>query len=236
MKFHGSSHHQAVTSVWLVCWTERTSPPVCVCVFFPWLAFEKCLSSWMIFQPEHQGRWHHRQIMWTSYIHQASTKLGCPGHRVTRGHWEELFACLCVANLVFLKLGGPQHHGFPMVYQWKKMCWIMLDRITCYLCKIISLFPPLISWLLLSPYVLVCSYMFVLSSFHCSLFFLVTFSFLFRPLVELPKWEARLHHWSLRFLRSQHGLELLEHLAKRTIQLAAALEPFALFEHKVVLP
>ena len=28
IKFHGSSHHQAVTSVWLVCWTERTSPPV----------------------------------------------------------------------------------------------------------------------------------------------------------------------------------------------------------------
>ena len=78
--------------------------------------------------------------------------------------------------------------------------------------------------------------MFVLSSFHCSLFFLVTFSFLFRPLVELLRWEARLHHWSLRFLRSQHGLELLEHLAKRTIQLAAALEPFALFEHKVVPP
>ena len=107
----------------LACVLDWTNVPSGV--FIPWLAFEKCLSSWMIFQPEHQGRWHHRQIMWTSYIHQASTRLGCPGHRVTRGHWEELFACLCVASLVFVKLGGPQNHGFPMVYQWKKTCWIV---------------------------------------------------------------------------------------------------------------
>ena len=125
IKFHGSSHHQAVTSVWLVCWTERTSPPVC---FFSMACVREMPEQFDDFpQPEHQGRWHHRQI------HQASRRLGCPGRRVTKG---ALRGALCMS--LRSKLGVSQawgtptpwvSHGLPMKVShglpMKETCWIV---------------------------------------------------------------------------------------------------------------
>ena len=78
-------------------------------------------------QPEHQGRWHHRQI------HQASRRLGCPGRRVTKG---ALRGALCMS--LRSKLGVSQawgtptpwvSHGLPMKVShglpMKETCWIV---------------------------------------------------------------------------------------------------------------